>query len=107
MRHAVVLLATLLLPLFAADGGSAFVGRDGTIQIGLAGRDFTTVGVGLHDQNWSFQSAVASGGDLTGDSRAFRLSLGGKQVIDGKATVTRTDAGVIDARWQFTATQAL
>jgi hypothetical protein len=107
MRHALVLLATVLVPLFAADGGSAFVGRDGTIQIGLAGRDFTTVGVGLHDQNWSFQSAVASGGDLTGDSRTFRLSLGGKQVIDGKATFARTDAGVIDARWQFTATQAL
>lgn len=106
MRHALLLLASLL-PLAAAEGGSAFVGRDGTVQLGIGGRDFTGVGVGLHDQNWSWQTAAAAGGDLAGDSRAFRIALGGKPAIDGKATFTRTAEGAVEGRWQFTATQAV
>jgi hypothetical protein len=107
MRHVLVLLTAVSLSLSAADGGAAFVGRDGTMQLSIDGREFTTVGVGLHDQNWSYQSAVAGEGDLSGTSRALRIRLGGKPVVDGSATFARTDAGAIDARWQFTATQAL
>jgi len=105
MPRILILFVACFLPLFAADGGSAFVGRDGSMQIALGGRDFTTVGVGLHDQNWSFQSAVAAGSNLDGDTRAFRINLGGKQVVDGTATLTRSSDGAIDGRWQFTATQ--
>jgi hypothetical protein len=107
MRHLLVLLVSVVLPLTAAEGGAGFVGRDGSLQLSLGGRDFTSVGVGLHDQNWSWQSAAAAGGNLDGDSRAFRIALGGKPVIDGTATFTRSSAGAIDGRWQFTATQAV
>ena len=110
MTRLLALLATVLiplLPLVAAEGGSGFVGRDGSLQVALGGREFAVVSLGLHDQNWSYQSAVAGDGDPTGDARSFRLNLAGKPAIDGQASFARTAAGVIEAQYRFTARQAV
>jgi hypothetical protein len=97
------LIALLLAgPAGAADAhGQGFVGDDGVMQLSIAGHEWCTLTIGLHDAGWAYAAATAVAGDADSNTRRFRIRGPGGAQIAGAASFSLDAASGISAAYTF------